>query len=243
MGFWHTGYFGFSAPLSVRNYLAPQMLWTARHDAWRCREREAQLVALGEQNVDYCHRSYATSCVLSAVAFLEAFINAVWQDAADATPGEHSDYTQGIPDTAMAVLRELWTGREKAERAMSLLGKYQLALVCCGYDRMDAGAEPYQSADVLATLRNELVHFKPTWWHSSGDEKGFVQKLRYKITTERENQQAIGDPWYPNKAMGAGTADWACDTAIAFAREWHARMKLAHDFEATYIANTPRVED
>lgn len=234
---------GLTVTFSVRNYLAPQLLWTARRDAWLCREREDQLVFIGDANVDYRHRSYATSCVLSAVAFLEAFVNAVWQDMADVTPGEHSHYTHGIPDAGMTIMRELWTGREQAERAMSLLGKFQLALVCCGCGRMDRGAEPYQSADALITLRNALVHFKPVWWHSDADDARFVRTLRDKITTERENRQAIGEPWFPNKAMGAGAADWACNTVITFTREWHAQMNLAHDFEATYIANLPSVEN
>jgi hypothetical protein len=39
-------------------------------------------------------------------------------------------------------MRELWTGKEDAERMLSLLGKYQIALVCAGHQRMDPGDEP-----------------------------------------------------------------------------------------------------
>jgi hypothetical protein len=136
-------------------------------------------------------------------------------------------------------MRELWNGKDGAERMMSLLSKFQLALVCSGHERMNLGAEPLQSVDILIELRNTLVHFKP---HTQGDTAEEVAKrlrklisgLRSKITPERENRQTISD-WYPNKVLGAGCAAWACDSVIAFARDWHARMGIEHDFEERYL--------
>ena len=68
------------------------------------------------------------------------------------------------------------------------------------------GAEPYQSADVLIDLRNALVHFKPQWWHDDGrGEAKFVAGVRGKLAGY-ENRQPIGEPWFPNKVLGAGCA-------------------------------------
>ena len=67
--------------VGVRDYMASQHLWTARREAWLCRKREDEL--LNDRNLDRRHRSHAITAVLSAVAFLEAFVNAVWQDAAE----------------------------------------------------------------------------------------------------------------------------------------------------------------
>ena len=107
---------------------------------------------------------------------------------------------------------------------------------------MDTGAEPYQSADVLIDLRNALVHFTPQWWHDDGTgEAKFVAALRGKLAG-RENRQPIGEPWYPNKVLGAGCADWACGSAIAFARDWHGRMGLTHDFDQRYLMPSEPVE-
>jgi hypothetical protein len=225
---------GLSASVSVRDYMAGQHLWNARREAWLCQQREDAL--LSEGNVDRRHRSHAITAVLSSIAFLEAVVNEVWQDAADSKPGEHTPRTDGIPDDAMATMRELWNGKENAERMMSLLSKFQVPLVCAGHERMETGAEPYQSADVLVDLRNALVHFKPQWWHddASGEAK-FVARLRGKITQARENRQPIGQPWYPNKVLGAGCADWACSSAITFAKDWHTRMGLTHDFDTLYL--------
>jgi hypothetical protein len=213
--------------------MANQHLWNARREAWLCRKREDTL--LSQPNLDRLHRSHAIMAVLSAVAFLEAVVNAVWQDAAEGEPGTRTAYTDGIPDAAVATMRELWNGKENAERMLSLLSKFQVALVCAGYQPMDKGAEPYQSADVLNGLRNALVHFKPRWWHEDGtDEARFVTSLRHKLMG-RENRQPIADPWFPYKALGAGCADWACSSVIAFARDWHGRMGLTSDFDQLYL--------
>ncbi|OBK74853.1 hypothetical protein [Mycobacterium sp. 1274761.0] len=230
--------FRFEASVTVRNYLTNQQLWTARREAWLCGKREDTLVAAGNNNVDRLHRSHAIMAIFSAVAFLEAFVNAIWQDASEKAPGQHSSYTEGIPDAGMATMRELWNGKDGAERMMSVLSKFQLALVCAGHDRMEDNAEPFQSVDILVDLRNTLVHFKP---HTQGDPEEVGRRLRKlvaglesKITPERQNRQNVSG-WYPNKVLGAGCAAWACDSAIAFARDWHARMGLNHDFEERYL--------
>ncbi|KAA8963989.1 hypothetical protein [Mycobacterium sp.] len=145
--------------ISIRNYMASQHLWNARREAWLCRNREETL--LDEQNVDRPHRSHAMAAIWSAVAFLEALVNEVGQDAAEVGRGQSKEYIEGIPDVAIATMRELWTGKEKAERMLSSISKFQVALVCAGHQRMERGAEPYQSVDILINLRNDLVHFKP----------------------------------------------------------------------------------
>jgi hypothetical protein len=217
--------------------MASQHLWTARREAWLCRKREDQL--LNDANLDRRHRSHAITAVLSAVAFLEAFINAVWQDAADSEPSKH--YTSGIPDDALATMRELWNGKDQAERMLSLLSTFQVALVCAGHERINPGAEPFQSVDVLVDLRDFLVHYKPQW-HWADEYPKFLGRLKDKITQQRENRQPIGHPWFPNKALGAGCADWACETSITFARTWHQSMGLTHHFDDTYITSLPSVE-
>jgi hypothetical protein len=225
--------------ISVRDYLANQHLWNARREAWLCRKREDKI--LTKNGVDRPHRSHAMAAVLSAVAFLEAIVNEVWQDAADSGPGQHRFHGDRIPENALATMRELWNGKENAERAMSTLSKFQIALVCAGHDRMDRGTEPYQSVDVLIDLRNALGHFKPQWWHDDGTgTANYIAALRDKLKG-RENRQPIGNPWYPNKVLGAGCADWACDSAIAFARDWYGRMGLT-EFDGRYVMPSEPVE-
>jgi hypothetical protein len=168
--------------------MASQHLWTARREAWLCRKREDQL--LNDANLDRRHRSHAITAVLSAVAFLEAFINAVWQDAADSEPSKH--YTSGIPDDALATMRELWNGKDQAERMLSLLSTFQVALVCAGHERINPGAEPFQSVDVLVDLRDFLVHYKPQWhWPTSTPSSSAGSKTRSRSSVKTDSRSGI----------------------------------------------------
>jgi hypothetical protein len=224
--------------------MSAQHLWTARREAWLCRKREHQL--LNDAELDRRHRSHAVTAVLSAVAFLELFINAVWEDAGDRKrkPGHHTYYTEGIPDDAMETMRELWIGKDEAERMLSVVSKFQVASVCAGHAPMDRGAEPFDIADVLVRFRNLLVHFKPSWnWLDEDDTKKFRQRLKSKITPALENRQPLPQQsWLADRALGAGCADWACESSIAFARTWHQRMGLTYDFDFIYLTSLPPVE-
>jgi hypothetical protein len=222
--------------VSVRDYLASQHLWTARREAWLCRTREKQLVADSNGNLDRKHRSYATTAALSSVAFLEGVVNASWQDAFDE---KSTVYTDGIPESALATMRELWRGTEQYEWK-ALLEKSQAALELAGSERMP-NRDPYQSVKVLIRLRNALVHFKPETRRPDTDAD-LEQRLKTKITKRRENQAPIGHPWFPNKALGAGTAQWACDSCIEFARQWHQSMGLTYDFDDLYLNSTGAFE-
>ena len=62
---------------SVRPGFTVQHLWTARRAAWLCKQREQYLVDTDYRNIDRQHRSHAITAVLSAVAFVEAFVNDV----------------------------------------------------------------------------------------------------------------------------------------------------------------------
>ncbi|UXA05704.1 hypothetical protein KXD96_22790 [Mycobacterium sp. SMC-2] len=217
--------------VSVRDYLASQHLWTARREAWLCRIRENELVAQGNGNFDPKRHSHAVTAVLSAVAFLEGLVNSSWQDAADQ---KSTVYTQGIPQAALTRMRELWPDYEMR----SMLDKFQFGLELVGQQCMPKDRDPYRSVRVLIQVRNALVHFKPHDRRVDTDEK-FERQLKSKITTHRENQQPIGRPWFPNKALGAGTAEWACESSMAFAREWHTLMGLTYDFEDLYRTSEP----
>jgi hypothetical protein len=73
---------GFTGPTSIMSSLkSVQHLWTARHNAELCRRRE--VVIAGKRPIDVQHRSYATTAVLMSVAFLEATVNEVFEDATD----------------------------------------------------------------------------------------------------------------------------------------------------------------
>ena len=72
-----------TATVSMRGYLSTQHLWSAEHFTRLAAELEA--AHTGEARFSIRHRSYVLGAVGEAVAFLEAFINELFQDAQDAT--------------------------------------------------------------------------------------------------------------------------------------------------------------
>jgi hypothetical protein len=98
------------AKVGVRDYFSTEHLWNARHTAQLCAEREAALVAEGFRGIDRAVRAFALGAILESVAFLEAQVNSVWQDAADDDPGSanRNPHLEGLSDQSIARLRELW---------------------------------------------------------------------------------------------------------------------------------------
>ncbi len=100
-------------------------------------------------------------------------------------------------------------------------GHGQLAI---GSPRLDTGRGTGQTFDVLRRLRNALVHYEPEWEHdfvSGALSRDLESRLKGRL-----NCQQIGEPRFPNKLLGAGCAEWAVETSVAFASEWHTAMGL-----------------
>lgn len=80
-------------------------------------------------------------------------------------------------------------------------------------DELDKRAEPYQSAALLTSLRNALVHYKSE--SVAGDvEHLFTKALRGRFPDNRL-MTGSGNPWWPDHALGAGCAEWAFESAKA----------------------------
>lgn len=94
----------FNGKVSIRSYMAPEHLWSARHTTRLCREIEKREEATGIINRP--HRSYAISAVLSSVAFLESYINEILQDVADSPRGELNSRCVGISEQSALPLAD-----------------------------------------------------------------------------------------------------------------------------------------
>jgi hypothetical protein len=212
--------------ISSRHYLSSEHLMTVRRNANRCRQLETELK--GKKNIDSEHRSCAITAVLSSVAFLEAFVNETYDDAADT---RHLDpRVAGLSEHTRAIMREFWIASDRGERYLSVLAKYQMALVLAGLPRLDEGANPYQDAKMLIELRNLLVHFRPNW-HDYDETDKLEQKMKSRFAGSTL-QPPGSRPWFPVVALGAGCAEWAYDTSKALADAWSSQMNLRPNYEA-----------
>jgi hypothetical protein len=217
---------GITGALSVasRHYVAGQHLWSARHHALLCAELEIEKT--GRTPFDIQHRAYAVNAVLSAVVFLEALVNETFQDAADG----HASRIAPLDQRYIALMGEFWNASEMGGRYVSILDKYQMALLFADRRRLDPGAAPYQDAKLLIGIRNRLVHFRPAFT-TAGEETKEEAQLKGKFA-QNALMAGSGNPWFPDKCLGAGCAQWSWKTSLALADEWTKRLGIPRPYQA-----------
>ena len=134
-------------------------------------------------------------------------------------------------------MSEMWTAEnQRIKRSLSILDKYQLALLAANAPKIDPGLTVYQSAKDVIDIRNALVHFSP---ETQFDHSQIALEKRLRGKNKfTENQQDVGSPWYPNKALGAGLAAWACESVTAVVAQWQGRLHTEYDY-AQWIALNP----
>jgi hypothetical protein len=217
---------GGTPKIEVRDSITRDHRWTALHAARLCGQLESQLKR-NDPKVE--HRSQAMIAVFFAAAFLDALVNEVILDVID--PEVPAAHVANIPtDTAtIAAFR-------RALNEPSTLEKYQKALTAAGKLPYTETRNPFKRAQLLLRFRNHLVHFKPKT-RDIHVEHDFA--ARFKNAKIAENQQDIGLPWFPNRALGVGLADWACETSFQFGKSWWKRIGLRRDFDATFDQLAP----
>lgn len=95
-------------------------------------------------------RYYNAAAVIFAAASIEAVLNE-----------QTSLRSQFGPDSDMHHMpKEVYEALARAQKSTSLKDKWNLFVAVRGGRPWGAGAEPFQSYEVLIALRNELVHYK-----------------------------------------------------------------------------------
>ena len=197
------------AKVSMRTYFSTHHFWAAKHFARLAHDAES--AHSGPPKFDVQHRAYVTDAVFSAVAFLEATVNEVFDDVADAHPG----YVDPLSPDCRRQMIGLWD--ESVERR-SALEKCQLALLCAQSTVFERGKQPYQDADLLIKLRNRLTHARAET-RSTDDEQDnpseaprkkdkLSEALKKKFGPSRLMQNSA-NPYFPDHCLGAPCAAWA----------------------------------
>lgn len=173
------------------------------------------------------HDAYVNSSIIASVAFLEAVANDVWSELGMGASG------RTWPERKR-VFSRLWTLGIPRTAAYPVLEKYQVALVLTGQEPFDRGASPYQDAQVLISLRNELIHYEPTFQPVEGppaDEQPYPpHKLvgRLKDRFHLNPMCAPHAPMWPYKLLGAGCASWAVMSTVIFVEAFADRFPIRH---------------
>jgi len=215
--------------VELRRKLSGSHAIAAHRFAKLCEELETKSGGSPSKAVLEEDKAYAIAAVVSSVAFLETSVNEFFGDASDALL---SDLDEDAIDRLAAVWRLQDTER------LSILDKHQLALVTAGQPPFDLGAQPFQDPHILVRLRNRLVHAKAEWislppsLESPATDK-LAEALRGKF---KENSMLVGSPYpfFPERCLGAGCANWSINTAARFFAEFAKRMGIPRPEARTF---------
>lgn len=208
------------AKVGMRAYFSTYHLWAARHFAKLAREFE--ISHSGRSRFDPMHRSYVVGAILSCVSFLEGMVNEVLKDAHD----DHLSYVGPIPAEHRLLLRRYWKDNGDSE---NLFDKYNAALRLCGKEQFARGAQPLQDAILVNLIRNVLVHFKPDTAFADDPTK-LERQLRGKFEPAKHMINSA-NPFFPDKALGAGCAEWSVQSCRGLADEFCLRMGVVPNYQ------------
>lgn len=208
------------ASVAIRSYLSTHHLWAACHFAPLAEAMEENFS--GPARFEIRHRAYVVASVLDSVAFAEAAINELLQDVAD----DHGSYVNGLGKNTRASMQAYW--RESRGRG-SLLEKIQTALGVAGCQPFGIDAEPYQSAALVIQLRNLLVHFRPETVGIT-DLKKVNSRLRSKFKANAL-MAGSGNPFFPDKCLGAGCAHWSVTSVKALTDDMYRRLGVVPNYQ------------
>jgi hypothetical protein len=156
-------------------------------------------------------RSYASACLMSSAASLEALIN------------EFFIAHNGKLRLQIQNFEEAFWGRQGIERK-PILEKYQLALRMLGVPPLDEQTPLFRDTWALIELRNALVHYKPTWDPDRQRKVELVEVLDGKFPLSPFSD--AGADFVSMKCMSAGCAKWTVTTTLAFMHEFDSRANL-----------------
>lgn len=207
--------------ISMRSYFSSAYLWSAEHHARLAQQIEDQHD--GPPTFSIRHRAHIIDAVTDAVAFVEAAVNEVAQDVADG----HGSYVEPLNDRARDLINGYWVGASEA----STLAKYRDLLAMASGKSIDEGSEPAQGMRVLVRLRNHLVHFKPSNASADYEPSRLEKQLKGRGYPDNSLMHGSGNAWFPDHALSAGCARWACDVARDYVSAWCAEMGLTLHFQ------------
>lgn len=149
------------------------------------------------------HRAHVVGAILQATAALESEI---WEVMVYG-PGHHAG-SNGLDAAAASFLKPL----ADAIDAQRVLERYALVLHVLGKQPLDRGAHPWQDADLVIRLRNEIVHYKSVW-ASELEKKKLVQQLESKKHGPPPFEKT---GIFPRKYLSAACAFWSIGSCAAF---------------------------
>lgn len=180
------------------------------------------------------HEAFILNSVLSTVAFLESTINELYADAAD----DAYLFADEEHEALLRTIRERWQNEKNFDRA-PMSSKYQKILSIAGTSPFDEDDQAFANVRTLIEIRNHLMHYKREWVvirergvAATGEETTadkFEKILRKKFAPNPLAAKNL--PFFPDKCLGHGCAEWAIANSLIFTDEFFRRLDLPAPYE------------
>jgi hypothetical protein len=179
------------------------------------------------------HEAFILNSILSSVAFLESIINELYSDAVDKAYIFHDDKNEILLKT----IGDKWHNEKNFDR-QPLISKYQKILLIAGAPGFDDDDPAFTNVRNLIEIRNFLMHYKREWLTvKKGKETGVsgithgeklekILKTRFAPNPFAHKNQ----PFFPDKCLGHGCAEWAIVNSLIVCDEFFRRL----DFPVPY---------
>jgi len=185
-------------------------------------------------DVQIRHEAFVLNAVLSSVSFLESSVNELHADAMD----EEYSTIDEMHGTLLRTIGKQWHNARNFDRA-PMFTKYQTILAIAGQPGFDEGDQAFANVRILTEIRNHLLHYSREWVvirsrrvpvdepESTADY--FEKVLHRKFAVNPLAAKHV--PFFPDKCLGHGCAEWAIMNSIIFTDEFFRRLGLPVPYE------------
>ena len=180
------------------------------------------------------HEVFTLNAVLSSVSFLESTINELHADATD----EEYFFIDDKHEALLRTIGKQWRNAKNFDRA-PMLTKYQTILAIAGQPGFEEGDQAFINVRILNEIRNHLLHYTREWVvirkrRAPGQETESTADYFEKVLYRKFAPNPLAPknvPFFPDKCLGHGCAEWAIMNSIIFTDEFFRRLGLPVPYE------------
>jgi hypothetical protein len=210
--------------VQMRVYYSSYHLWAAKHFVRLAAEIEDTYE--GGSKFDIEHRAYVTNAILSSVAFMEAAINELFQDAFD----KDQSYIEPLDPDVQTLIARMWDLTEARNRSpFHILDKCQIALVLARKEPIPTDGQLFENANLLRKLRNELIHYKPQTL--GGLDMHRLDRSLVGRFPPNKLVIGAGNPSFPDHWLGWGCAQWAVTSSENYMDAFFTELSVVPNYQ------------
>jgi hypothetical protein len=180
------------------------------------------------------HEAFVLNSIFSTVAFLESTVNELWSDAAD----NAYFFTDEKNEMLLKNIGDKWKNENYFDRT-PMVHKYQKILAIADKPMFDERHPAFSNIRNLMEIRNYLMHYRREWviiqegGVSDAHEETRTEKFEYMLKNKfMENPLAHKNrPYFPDKCLGHGCAEWAVVNSLEFTDEFFLKLELPAPYD------------